>query len=228
MARTSGGAAEPEWAQQSAYVSGRTRKGMICGTNHAFTPIVVEAVPRKNYGSRVSPLEGAGAILISSPHEGPLALMEKQPSGGAGASGPSSPESPSASTGGSTSLAGHPSGETDSDKEDFFTPKSEPDSDESGASAWWDIVANDNEKVEWADKIVSVFYKQLDHFDHKGIYSKIPEKDLICFFHLDHPGCTKGNLHFIHENLSKPWKTENTLFPRIKVFLQKYERNIGP
>ena len=26
----------------------------ICGTNHAFTPIVVEAVPRKDYGSRVS------------------------------------------------------------------------------------------------------------------------------------------------------------------------------
>ncbi|KAA0056343.1 cytochrome c oxidase subunit 2 [Cucumis melo var. makuwa] len=26
----------------------------ICGTNHAFTPIVVEAVPRKNYGSRIS------------------------------------------------------------------------------------------------------------------------------------------------------------------------------
>uniref|UniRef100_A0A9I9E9Q5 Cytochrome c oxidase polypeptide II n=1 Tax=Cucumis melo TaxID=3656 RepID=A0A9I9E9Q5_CUCME len=26
----------------------------ICGTNHAFTPIVVEAVPRKDYGSQVS------------------------------------------------------------------------------------------------------------------------------------------------------------------------------
>nr|UKS08118.1 cytochrome c oxidase subunit 2 [Medicago polymorpha] len=26
----------------------------ICGTNHAFTPIVVEAVPSKDYGSRVS------------------------------------------------------------------------------------------------------------------------------------------------------------------------------
>nr|YP_010438342.1 cytochrome c oxidase subunit II [Prunus mume]UTB64849.1 cytochrome c oxidase subunit II [Prunus mume] len=26
----------------------------ICGTNHAFMPIVVEAVPRKDYGSRVS------------------------------------------------------------------------------------------------------------------------------------------------------------------------------
>ena len=25
----------------------------ICGTNHAFTPIVVEAVPSKDYGSRV-------------------------------------------------------------------------------------------------------------------------------------------------------------------------------
>uniref|UniRef100_A0A3Q7EXT1 Cytochrome c oxidase polypeptide II n=1 Tax=Solanum lycopersicum TaxID=4081 RepID=A0A3Q7EXT1_SOLLC len=26
----------------------------ICGTNHAFMPIIVEAVPRKDYGSRVS------------------------------------------------------------------------------------------------------------------------------------------------------------------------------
>ncbi|KAL5052994.1 hypothetical protein RYX36_033676 [Vicia faba] len=26
----------------------------ICGTNHAFTPIIVEAVPSKDYGSRVS------------------------------------------------------------------------------------------------------------------------------------------------------------------------------
>ena len=30
----------------------------ICGTNHAFTPIVVEAVPRKDYGS---------SVLIESP-----------------------------------------------------------------------------------------------------------------------------------------------------------------
>jgi len=49
----------------------------ICGTNHAFTPIVVEAVPRKNYASRVSnqlmptKKEGGEAILIASPHEGP-------------------------------------------------------------------------------------------------------------------------------------------------------------
>ena len=50
----------------------------ICGTNHAFTPIVVEAVPRKNYASRVSnqlmptKKEGAEAILIAAPQEPPL------------------------------------------------------------------------------------------------------------------------------------------------------------
>jgi len=49
----------------------------ICGTNHAFMPIVVEAVSRKNYASWVSnqlmptKKEGAEAILIASPHEGP-------------------------------------------------------------------------------------------------------------------------------------------------------------
>nr|ULT85684.1 cytochrome c oxidase subunit 2 [Pterodon emarginatus] len=50
----------------------------ICGTNHAFTPIVVEAVPRKDYGSRVSnqlipQTGGVGlggrALLIPSPVE---------------------------------------------------------------------------------------------------------------------------------------------------------------
>ncbi|OWM62571.1 hypothetical protein CDL15_Pgr000045 [Punica granatum] len=40
VARTGGGAAEPEWAQQSAYVSGRTRKGMISSTNLTALTIV--------------------------------------------------------------------------------------------------------------------------------------------------------------------------------------------
>ena len=47
----------------------------ICGTNHAFTPIVVEAVPRKNYGSRVSNQlipEGTFPLLMASPLEMPL------------------------------------------------------------------------------------------------------------------------------------------------------------
>lgn len=35
-----GGAAEPEWAQQSAYVSGRTHKGMISSTNLTALTIV--------------------------------------------------------------------------------------------------------------------------------------------------------------------------------------------
>ncbi|KAI5445782.1 cytochrome c oxidase subunit 2 [Lathyrus oleraceus] len=34
----------------------------ICGTNHAFTPIVIEAVPSKDYGSR-----RAGALTIPAP-----------------------------------------------------------------------------------------------------------------------------------------------------------------
>lgn len=36
-----GGAAEPEWAQQSAYVSGRTRKGMISSTNLTFDSYMI-------------------------------------------------------------------------------------------------------------------------------------------------------------------------------------------
>lgn len=36
----SGGAAEPEWAQQSAYLSGRTHKGMISSTNLTALTIV--------------------------------------------------------------------------------------------------------------------------------------------------------------------------------------------
>ncbi|KAL0293042.1 UNVERIFIED_CONTAM: hypothetical protein Sradi_6959300 [Sesamum radiatum] len=40
VARTLVGAAEPEWAQQSAYVSGRTHKGMISSTNLTALTIV--------------------------------------------------------------------------------------------------------------------------------------------------------------------------------------------
>ena len=45
----------------------------ICGTNHAFTPIVVEAVPSKDYGSRVSnqliPQTTGEAPFLASPKE---------------------------------------------------------------------------------------------------------------------------------------------------------------
>ena len=39
----------------------------ICGTNHAFMPIVVEAVPRKDYGSRVS-----NQLIPQSPDKEPV------------------------------------------------------------------------------------------------------------------------------------------------------------
>uniref|UniRef100_A0A3Q7GM82 Cytochrome c oxidase polypeptide II n=1 Tax=Solanum lycopersicum TaxID=4081 RepID=A0A3Q7GM82_SOLLC len=47
------------------------RKGVyycheICGTNHAFMPIIVEAVPRKDYGSRVS-----NQLIPQSPNKKP-------------------------------------------------------------------------------------------------------------------------------------------------------------
>uniref|UniRef100_A0A3Q7HZ70 Cytochrome c oxidase subunit 2 n=1 Tax=Solanum lycopersicum TaxID=4081 RepID=A0A3Q7HZ70_SOLLC len=43
----------------------------ICGTNHAYMPIVVEAVPRKDYGSRVS-----NQLIPQSPDKEPKALTE--------------------------------------------------------------------------------------------------------------------------------------------------------
>ncbi|XP_015941857.1 uncharacterized protein LOC107487287 [Arachis duranensis] len=44
----------------------------ICGTNHAFTPIVVEAVPSKDYGSRVSKFPSIIPMFIAIPS---LALL---------------------------------------------------------------------------------------------------------------------------------------------------------
>ncbi|KAG5606573.1 hypothetical protein H5410_028065, partial [Solanum commersonii] len=49
----------------------------ICGTNHAFIPIIVEDVPRKDYGSRVSnqlipQTPDKEPILVASPLESPL------------------------------------------------------------------------------------------------------------------------------------------------------------
>ena len=41
----------------------------ICGTNHAFMPIVVEAVSRKDYGDRVSLSPVPSPVLIASPKE---------------------------------------------------------------------------------------------------------------------------------------------------------------
>ncbi|KAL0903089.1 hypothetical protein M5K25_028199 [Dendrobium thyrsiflorum] len=46
-----GGAAEPEWAQQSAYVSGRTHKGMISSTNLTALTIVNSFSLYRNGGS---------------------------------------------------------------------------------------------------------------------------------------------------------------------------------
>ncbi|KAK4363493.1 hypothetical protein RND71_018734 [Anisodus tanguticus] len=40
------------WVQREEVYYGQYNE--ICGTNHAFMPIVVEAIPRKDYGSRVS------------------------------------------------------------------------------------------------------------------------------------------------------------------------------
>lgn len=146
----------------------------------------------------------------------------------AGASGPSNPESPSASTGSSTSLAGHPSNETDSDTELFFTPKSEPDSDSDSdeKQAWWNMVADENEKAEWTKIIVSAFNERLDRFNCRALYAKIPELNLIDFFQLNHPGCTKGRLRYVYHNVSDPWDTTNAIYPRLLVFLGKYKRNI--
>ncbi|XP_058764358.1 cytochrome c oxidase subunit 2 [Vicia villosa] len=55
----------------------------ICGTNHAFTPIVVEAVPSKDYGSRVSnqliPQTGEAFRPLSFPIPAPLEKNILQP-----------------------------------------------------------------------------------------------------------------------------------------------------
>nr|UQW93811.1 cytochrome c oxidase subunit 2 [Camellia sinensis] len=74
----------------------------ICGTNHAFTPIVVEAVSRKDYGSRVSnqliPAKGetgAFPFIISSPQEPALMFCS-----GAGENLPFPASSPLPSIGG--------------------------------------------------------------------------------------------------------------------------------
>ncbi|KAK8937498.1 hypothetical protein KSP39_PZI012679 [Platanthera zijinensis] len=48
-----GGAAEPEWAQQSAYVSGRTHKGMIRSTNLTALTIVNSFSLYRNGGHKI-------------------------------------------------------------------------------------------------------------------------------------------------------------------------------
>ncbi|KAK2996595.1 hypothetical protein RJ639_024871 [Escallonia herrerae] len=58
----------------------------ICGTNHAFMPIVVEAVSRKDYGSRAKPphttlrhkRRGPVACLVSSGYELPVFFQEEK------------------------------------------------------------------------------------------------------------------------------------------------------
>ncbi|KAK4765977.1 hypothetical protein SAY87_007619 [Trapa incisa] len=49
VAHIGGGAAEPEWAQQSAYVSRRTRKGMISSTNLMLFVFKLLSISPLNY-----------------------------------------------------------------------------------------------------------------------------------------------------------------------------------
>nr|CAA35256.1 mitochondrial cytochrome oxidase subunit II [Petunia x hybrida]prf//2106323A cytochrome c oxidase:SUBUNIT=II [Petunia x hybrida] len=61
----------------------------ICGTNHAFMPIVVEAVPRKDYGSRVSnqlipQTADSSPIFIGSPNPKKTLFFWGDPSRGYG------------------------------------------------------------------------------------------------------------------------------------------------
>ena len=70
----------------------------ICGTNHAFTPIVVEAVPRKDYGSRVVPDRSPMAASPMEPRLSPWDLISganREPSPFCGSqmevAGPSNP-----------------------------------------------------------------------------------------------------------------------------------------
>ena len=204
----------------------------ICGTNHAFTPIVVEAVSRKDYGSRVSnqlipPQEGGAFPIISaSPHEEPLALMFcSGADSGASSSWVPVPQAPllPAPEGGSpatpsstsTSLVGHPSSENNSDK--FLTPESSPgsgatpDNQSSNSSPNTEQkesleFLSENERSFWKGEVIRTFNEVLEVVDPQGRVGRIPEEEVLDALHLDSPFLTRGEMEKICKALrNTPW-----------------------
>lgn len=83
--------------------------------------------------------------------------------------GDDDPESPS--TPSSTSLVGHPSSESHSDGDIFFSPKSSPDSENETLIAEEDFIPDEQERAEWERRIFNTFNTYLNTFDKRGVYA---------------------------------------------------------